>query len=40
MFSGLAARAAYSAQRRRKKRMRVIEPLENITIHAPEEHSH
>ncbi len=39
MFSGLAARAAYSAQRRRKGRMRDSGPLENI-IHAPEEHSH
>jgi CDP-diacylglycerol--serine O-phosphatidyltransferase len=38
MFSGLAARAAYSAQRRRQKRM--IAPLENVTIHAPEEHPH
>jgi CDP-diacylglycerol--serine O-phosphatidyltransferase len=36
MFSGLAARAAYSAQRRRQKRM--VVPLENVTIHAPEEH--
>jgi len=38
MFSGLAARAAYSAQRRRQKRM--VAPLENVTIHAPEEHPH
>lgn len=36
MFSGLAARAAYSAQRRRQKRM--LAPLENVPIHAPEEH--
>jgi CDP-diacylglycerol--serine O-phosphatidyltransferase len=36
MFSGLAARAAYSAQRRRQKRM--VVPLENVTIHTPEEH--
>jgi CDP-diacylglycerol---serine O-phosphatidyltransferase len=40
MFSGLAARAAYSAHRRRKGRMRDTGPLENVTIHAPEEHSH
>ena len=39
MFSGLVARAAYSAQRRRKSRMLDMAPLENITIHAPEEHS-
>jgi hypothetical protein len=39
MFSGLAARAAYSAQRR-KRRTLDSSPLENITIHAPEEHSH
>jgi CDP-diacylglycerol---serine O-phosphatidyltransferase len=36
MFSGLAARAAYSAQRRRQKSM--LAPLENVAIHAPEEH--
>jgi CDP-diacylglycerol--serine O-phosphatidyltransferase len=40
MFSGLAARAAYSAQRRRKGRDHGNLPVENITIHAPEEHSH
>jgi CDP-diacylglycerol---serine O-phosphatidyltransferase len=40
MFSGLAARAAYSAQRRRKGRQHGIAPIENITIQAPEEHSH
>jgi CDP-diacylglycerol---serine O-phosphatidyltransferase len=40
MFSGLAARAAYSAQRRRKGRQHGRTPIENITIQAPEEHSH
>jgi len=40
MFSGLVARAAYSAQRRRKKREGNSNTLENISIHAPEEHSH
>ena len=40
MFSGLGARAAYSAQRRRKRREGDSVALENITIHAPEEHSH
>jgi hypothetical protein len=40
MFSGLAARAAYSAQRRRKKREGTGVALENMTIHVPEEHSH
>jgi hypothetical protein len=40
MFSGLAARAAYSAQRRRKGRQHGTAPIENITIQAPEEHSH
>lgn len=40
MFSGLAARAAYSAQRRRKRRDGDSLALENITIQAPEEHSH
>jgi CDP-diacylglycerol--serine O-phosphatidyltransferase len=40
MFSGLVARAAYSAQRRRKKREGNSKTLESITIHAPEEHSH
>lgn len=40
MFSGLVARAAYSAQRRRKGRHRDSAPMENLTIHAPEEHSH
>jgi CDP-diacylglycerol--serine O-phosphatidyltransferase len=40
MFSGLVARAAYSAQRRRKKREGNSNTLESITIHAPEEHSH
>jgi CDP-diacylglycerol---serine O-phosphatidyltransferase len=40
MFSGLAARAAYSAQRRRKKREGTGVALENMTIHVPEERSH
>jgi CDP-diacylglycerol--serine O-phosphatidyltransferase len=40
MFSGLVARGAYSAQRRRKRREDAGVPLENIPIHAPEEHSH
>jgi CDP-diacylglycerol--serine O-phosphatidyltransferase len=40
MFSGLAARAAYSAQRRRKRNQDGRAPIENITIQAPEEHSH
>jgi CDP-diacylglycerol--serine O-phosphatidyltransferase len=40
MFSGLGARAAYSAQRRRKGRQRNSVPLENLPLHPPEEHSH
>jgi CDP-diacylglycerol---serine O-phosphatidyltransferase len=40
MFSGLVARAAYSAQRRRKKREGNSNTLESISIHTPEEHSH
>lgn len=40
MFSGLVARAAYSAQRRRKGRRRDTSAIENIAIRAPEEHSH
>ena len=40
MFSGLVARAAYSAQRRRKKREGNSNTLESISIHAPGEHSH
>ena len=40
MFSGLVARAAYSAQRRRKGRHRDSpSSMENLTIHAPEERS-
>jgi CDP-diacylglycerol--serine O-phosphatidyltransferase len=38
MFSGLAARAAYTAQRRRQKRL--LAAPENVPIHVPEEHSH
>ncbi len=40
MFSGLVARAAYSAQRRRKGRQRDTGAVENMAIRAPEEHSH
>jgi CDP-diacylglycerol---serine O-phosphatidyltransferase len=40
MFSGLAARAAYSAQRRRKGIRRDNPPIETMSISAPEEHSH
>jgi CDP-diacylglycerol---serine O-phosphatidyltransferase len=40
MFSGLVARAAYSAQRRRKGQNRGNEPVENLQIHAPKEQSH
>jgi CDP-diacylglycerol--serine O-phosphatidyltransferase len=40
MFSGLAARAAYSAQRRRKRQTLDSASAENIPLHAPEEHSH
>jgi CDP-diacylglycerol---serine O-phosphatidyltransferase len=40
MFSGLVARAAYSAQRRRKRREIGSGAVENIAIRAPEEHSH
>jgi CDP-diacylglycerol--serine O-phosphatidyltransferase len=40
MFSGLGARAAYSAQRRRQGIRRGNAPLENISMSAPEEHSH
>lgn len=37
MFSGVAARAAYSAQRRRRGRRGTAVPLEAVPIHAPEE---
>jgi hypothetical protein len=40
MFSGLVARAAYSAQRRRKGQNRSNAPVENLQIHAPKEPSH
>lgn len=40
MFSGLAARAAYGAQRRRQKRDQDLAPLESVVIRAPEEQSH
>lgn len=40
MFSGLVARAAYSAHRRRKGRQRDTSSMENMAIRAPEEHSH
>ncbi len=38
MFSGLAARAAYGAKRRRQKR--ALAALENVTMQVPGEHSH
>lgn len=38
MFSGLAARAAYGAKRRRQKR--ALAALENVTMHVPGEHTH
>jgi CDP-diacylglycerol--serine O-phosphatidyltransferase len=40
MFSGLVARAAYSAHRRRKGKQRDSGAVENLAIRAPEEHSH
>jgi CDP-diacylglycerol---serine O-phosphatidyltransferase len=40
MFSGLLARAAYSAHRRRKGRQQDTGTMENMAIRAPEEHSH
>jgi CDP-diacylglycerol--serine O-phosphatidyltransferase len=40
MFSGLVARAAYSAHRRRRGRQRDTGAMENMAIRAPEEHGH
>ncbi len=40
MFSGVAARAAYSAQRRRRSRRDLAVPLAPAGIQSPEEHSH
>lgn len=40
MFSGLVARAAYSAHRRRKGQSRGSAPVDNLQIQAPKEQSH
>ncbi len=40
MFSGIAARAAYAAQRRRRSTRDMAGPLDGVSIQTPEEHSH
>ena len=40
MFSGVGARAAYSAQRRRRSKREPVSPMDAVSIQTPEEPSH